>query len=97
MRFSVLGSGSRGNCVYIECGGTAILIDGGFSGKEIVARLQRIGRDVADLDAICLTHEHNDHLAGVGVLSRRSSLPVHANPGTFAAGEGQLEGTLEAA
>jgi phosphoribosyl 1,2-cyclic phosphodiesterase len=91
MRFSVLGSGSRGNCVYIESGGTAILIDGGFSGKEIVARLQRIGRDVADLDAICLTHEHNDHLAGVGVLSRRSSLPVHANQGTFAAGEGRLK------
>jgi phosphoribosyl 1,2-cyclic phosphodiesterase len=91
MRFSVLGSGSRGNCVYIECGGTAILIDGGFSGKEIAGRLQRIGRDVADLDAICLTHEHNDHLAGVGVLSRRSSLPVHANPGTFAAGEGRLK------
>lgn len=91
MRFSVLGSGSRGNCVYIESGGTAVLIDGGFSGKEIVARLKGIGREAADLDAICLTHDHNDHIAGVGVLSRRCSLPVHANPGTFAGGEATLK------
>jgi phosphoribosyl 1,2-cyclic phosphodiesterase len=87
MRFSVLGSGSRGNCVYIESGRTAILIDGGFSGKEIARRLEGIGRDVSKLDAICVTHEHNDHIAGVGVLSRRCRLPVHANPGTFAGGE----------
>ncbi len=91
MRFSVLGSGSRGNCVYIESGGTAILIDGGFSGKEIVGRLKSIGREAADLDAICLTHDHHDHIAGVGVLSRRCSLPVHANPGTFAGGEATLK------
>lgn len=90
MRFSVLGSGSKGNCVYIECGRTAILIDGGFSGREIAERLQRIGRDAARLDAICVTHEHNDHIAGVGVLSRRCGLPVYANPGTFTAAEGQL-------
>lgn len=87
MRFSVLGSGSKGNCVYIESGETALLIDGGFSGKEIVRRLEGIGRDAGRLDAICVTHEHNDHIAGVGVLSRRCRLPVHANAGTFAGGE----------
>ena len=90
MRFSVLGSGSKGNCVYIEHGKTAILIDGGFSGKEINHRLKSIGRDISCLDAICVTHEHNDHIAGVGVLSRRCNLPVHANPGTFSGGENQL-------
>lgn len=90
MYFSVLGSGSKGNCVYIECGRTAILIDGGFSGKEISSRLQSIGKDVSQLDAICITHEHNDHIAGVGVLSRRSNLPVYANPGTFLSGECRL-------
>lgn len=90
MFFSVLGSGSRGNCVYIESGKTAILIDGGFSGKEIFTRLRRIGKDVSQLDAICVTHEHNDHINGVGVLSRRSNLPVYANPGTFTGGEKQL-------
>jgi phosphoribosyl 1,2-cyclic phosphodiesterase len=90
MIFSVLGSGSRGNCVYIECGKTAILIDGGFSGKEIARRLQSIGKDISRLDAICVTHEHADHIAGVGVLSRRSGLTVFANPATFSGGEKQL-------
>lgn len=83
MRFAVLGSGSRGNCVYVEHGQTAILIDGGFSGKEIAARLARIGRDIRDLTAICVTHEHHDHIVGVGVVSRRCGIAVHANSGTF--------------
>lgn len=84
MRFAVLGSGSRGNCVYVEHGRTAILIDGGFSGKEIAARLARIDRDIGDLTAICVTHEHHDHIVGVGVISRRCGIAVHANSGTFA-------------
>jgi len=90
MRFSVLGSGSRGNAVYIESGKTAILIDGGFSGKELAKRLCSIGREIADVKAICLTHEHNDHIAGVGVISRRCSIPVFANAGTLKAGEKRL-------
>lgn len=90
MRFSVLGSGSRGNAVFIEGGKTAILIDAGFSGKEIAARLHAIGRDLADVRAVCLTHEHDDHISGVGVLSRRCRIPVFANPGTFAGGEKKL-------
>lgn len=90
MRFSVLGSGSRGNSVYIESGRTAILIDNGFSGKEITARLKAIGKDPTDLDAIFVTHEHNDHIGGVGVLSRRCGLPVYATQGTFRGGEKKL-------
>jgi phosphoribosyl 1,2-cyclic phosphodiesterase len=90
MRFSVLGSGSRGNSVYIESGRTAILIDNGFSGKEIAARLKAIGKDTSDLDAIFVTHEHNDHIGGVGVLSRRCGLRVYANQGTFRGGEEKL-------
>lgn len=90
MRFSVLGSGSRGNAVFIEGGKTAILIDAGFSGKEIAARLHAIGRDLADVRAVCLTHEHDDHISGVGVLSRRCRIPVYANSGTFAGGEKKL-------
>lgn len=90
MRFSVLGSGSRGNAVFIEAGKTAILIDAGFSGREIAARLQTIGRDLADIRAVCLTHEHDDHICGVGVVSRRCRIPVYANPGTFAGGENKL-------
>jgi len=91
MRFSVLGSGSRGNCVYIESGQTAILIDGGFSGKEIAARLLQINRKLESLNGIFLTHEHHDHISGVGVLSRRCSVPVFANPGTFAGAEKRLK------
>ncbi len=87
MKFSVLGSGSRGNSVYVESGQTAILIDGGFSGKELAKRLQSIGRDIANVKAICVTHEHNDHISGIGVISRRFSIPVLANAGTFRGSE----------
>jgi len=90
MRFSVLGSGSRGNSVYIESAKSAILIDTGFSGKETALRLRRIGRDIEDLDAIFVTHEHHDHIAGVGVVSRRCQLPVYANSPTFSMAEKKL-------
>ena len=83
MKFCVLGSGSRGNSIYVESGATAILVDGGFSGKEIASRLARIGRDIDCLKAIFVTHEHHDHISGVGVVSRRSRLPVFANEGTY--------------
>lgn len=83
MKFSVLGSGSKGNCVLVESGSTAILIDAGFSGKEIAARLARIDRDISCLNAVFVTHEHHDHIHGVGVMSRRCRLPVFANVGTY--------------
>ncbi len=90
MRFSVLGSGSRGNSVYIESGRTGILIDAGFSGKEIATRLKSIGRDLARVHALCITHEHNDHICGVGVLSRRCRIPTYINGATFAASEKKI-------
>lgn len=90
MRFSVLGSGSKGNSVYIEEGRTAILIDNGFSGKELEQRLSTIGRSLDNLTAICVTHEHNDHINGVGVVSRRCKVPVYANGGTFAGAEKKM-------
>lgn len=93
MNFSILGSGSKGNCVYIESGTTAILIDAGFSGKEIAARMQSIGRRIEDLDAIFVTHEHHDHIQGVGVLSRRCNIPVYSTEGTITGGQ-QLLGKL---
>jgi phosphoribosyl 1,2-cyclic phosphodiesterase len=90
MNFSVLGSGSKGNSVYIESGKTKILIDAGFSGKEIATRLHSIGREIEELDAIFVTHEHHDHIQGVGVLSRRFQIPVYSNLETFKAGENVL-------
>ena len=83
MQFSVLGSGSKGNCVFIAYKNTAFLIDGGFSGKAIEQRLKSIDRDIGSLDAIFVTHEHHDHISGVGVLSRRCRIPVFANEGTY--------------
>lgn len=90
MRFSVLGSGSRGNSVYIESKTTGILIDAGFSGKMIEKRLQVIDRELESVRGLCLTHEHNDHIQGAGVLSRRCRIPAYANVGTFRAGEKKM-------
>jgi len=85
MKFCVLGSGSRGNATYLESGGTAILIDAGMSGKELEKRLASIGVALSAIDAVLVTHEHNDHVQSVGVLSRRARIPVYANPATFSA------------
>jgi phosphoribosyl 1,2-cyclic phosphodiesterase len=79
---SVLASGSRGNATYISDGCTAILIDAGLSGVEIQRRMARKGLDPNNLDAILVSHEHADHIHGVGVLSRRFGLRVYINDGT---------------
>ncbi|MFT5698347.1 MAG: phosphoribosyl 1,2-cyclic phosphodiesterase [Desulforhopalus sp.] len=85
MRFSVLGSGSRGNAVYIEAGDSAVLIDAGFSGKELQKRMHSVGRDLANVNALCITHEHHDHICGAGVISRRYEIPVVINDATLEA------------
>ncbi|WP_232363718.1 MBL fold metallo-hydrolase [Desulfogranum japonicum] len=85
MQFCVLGSGSKGNCTLVEAEDTRILVDAGFSGKEIERRLSMIGRDATMLSAVVVTHEHNDHVAGVGVLGRRYAIPVYMNQGTHEA------------
>lgn len=90
MRICVLGSGSKGNCTLVEAGRTVLLIDNGFSGVEISRRLRAIGRGPSMLTAILVTHEHNDHIAGVGVLSRQAGIPVYANPATHGAAEERL-------
>ena len=90
MRFSLLGSGSKGNAVYIEGGGSAILIDAGFSGRELEMRMQGIERSLAGVAGIFLTHEHDDHICGAGVVSRRYKVPLHANAGTLRGGERRL-------
>ena len=90
MRFSILGSGSKGNSVYIEGDDGAILIDAGFSGKEVEARLRQIDRSLDDVTGIFLTHEHDDHIAGAGVISRKRKIPLFANIGTFMGGEKRI-------
>jgi phosphoribosyl 1,2-cyclic phosphodiesterase len=90
MKICVLGSGSKGNATYIEAGDTAVLIDNGFSGKELQKRLTAIGVPMDRLSAILVSHEHTDHIRGVGVLSRRLELPIYANRATLQAAEAAL-------
>jgi phosphoribosyl 1,2-cyclic phosphodiesterase len=80
--FAFLASGSRGNAIYVDDGKTAVLIDAGLSGVEIQRRMDCKGLDPNNLDAILVSHEHSDHVHGVGVLSRRFGLPVYINDGT---------------
>jgi len=78
----ILASGSRGNAVYVSGGSTSILIDAGLSGIEIERRLNSKGIYPEDLDAIVVSHEHTDHIQGVGVLSRRFNLPIYMSAKT---------------
>jgi phosphoribosyl 1,2-cyclic phosphodiesterase len=83
MRLAVLGSGSGGNSLIIESGGRRLLIDAGFSCRQIEERLASLGERASRLDALLLTHEHQDHCRGVEVLARRHALPVYATQGTL--------------
>lgn len=82
----VLSSGSKGNSIYISSGNTAVLFDAGLSGVEIERRMRSQGLEPKDLDAIVVSHEHGDHIRGVGVLARRFGLPLHIAPETAKAG-----------
>lgn len=83
MRFALLGSGSRGNAALICAGRTRVLLDCGLGLAEARRRLSRLGVEASELDGILVTHEHGDHLGGVGPLTRRFSLPVWMTHGTF--------------
>jgi phosphoribosyl 1,2-cyclic phosphodiesterase len=78
----MLASGSRGNAIYLAAGRTAILFDAGLSGKELERRMRERQLSPAGLSAIVVSHEHSDHIHGVGVLSRRYQLPVYISPAT---------------
>ncbi|MEZ4528689.1 MAG: MBL fold metallo-hydrolase [Desulfobacterales bacterium] len=81
----VLASGSRGNATYISDGTSSILIDAGLSGAEIERRFKSRGLNLADVSAIVVSHEHSDHIHGVGILSRRYGLPVYMSRKTESA------------
>jgi phosphoribosyl 1,2-cyclic phosphodiesterase len=85
MRVAVLGSGSAGNCLVVESAGRRILIDAGFSCREIEARCRRVGIDPETIEAVVVTHEHNDHSLGADRLARRFGLSIYATEGTLKA------------
>lgn len=85
MRFSPLYSGSSGNASFAEGGGVRLLIDAGLPGKRIAYALRACGEDPAKIDALLVTHDHGDHVAGVGVFARRYGVPVYANERTWEA------------
>lgn len=84
-QISVLASGSTGNSLYIETPKKKILVDAGLSGKKVTSLLNEVNRKPDDLDAIFVTHEHRDHVHGVGVLSRKYNLDIYANDKTWQA------------
>lgn len=90
MRFSILASGSTGNAVYIENDMGAYLVDAGLTAKRIEAQLAKIGRSMKDVKAIFVTHEHSDHIKGVGVLARKHGVPIYANEKTWQAMDGLI-------
>ncbi|QAS52912.1 MBL fold metallo-hydrolase [Halobacillus litoralis] len=90
LKFSVLASGSTGNAFYIESGEEKILIDAGLSGKKIEGLLEQVNVDPHSLSRILVTHEHSDHIKGLGIMARRYHLPIYANEKTWDAMEGQL-------
>ena len=92
LRFASLGSGSSGNAMLICSGETTIMLDCGFSVTETTRRLARLGMHPGDLDAIVVTHEHDDHIGGVARFARRHHIPVWMSHGTWRGLETMFEG-----
>lgn len=87
MRFSVLASGSTGNAIYVENDEHAFLVDVGLSGKKMEQLFSQIDRDMKKLSGILVTHEHSDHIKGLGVVARKYNIPIYANAKTWDAME----------
>ena len=83
MDFCSIASGSSGNCTYTGTDHTALLVDAGVSARQIEKGLKSIDRTATDIDGILVTHEHSDHIKGLGVLSRRYGIPIYGTKGTL--------------
>ena len=82
MRLCSIASGSSGNCIFAATENTNLLLDAGISGKRIEEGLGEIGHTTGDMAGILITHEHSDHISGLGVIARRYGIPIYATRGT---------------
>ncbi|MFD2045665.1 MBL fold metallo-hydrolase [Ornithinibacillus salinisoli] len=85
LRFSVLASGSSGNAFYVESDQEKILVDAGLSGKQLDRLFHDVDVDPSALSGILVTHEHSDHIKGLGIIARKYNLPIYANERTWRA------------
>jgi len=85
LRFVSLQSGSNGNCLFVESGGVRLLFDAGLTGAQTKHRLDSFGVDIETIQAVIISHAHNDHLRYAGVLQRQYSLPIWMTSGTYRA------------
>ena len=83
MELCSIASGSSGNCIYVGTDATHLLVDVGISGKKTEGGLNSIGQSLTNIDGILITHEHSDHICGLGVLSRKYHIPIYATCGTI--------------
>lgn len=83
MKMCSIASGSSGNCIYVGTEATHLLVDVGISCKKTIEGLNKLGLTGRDLDGILITHEHADHISGLGVLSRKFGIPIYATAGTI--------------
>lgn len=90
IQFSVLASGSTGNAIFVETKQHSFLVDAGLSCKQMEKLFKQIDREPQNLDGILVTHEHSDHIKGVGVMARKYKLPIYANEKTWQAMERSL-------
>ncbi|MBA3845222.1 MAG: MBL fold metallo-hydrolase [Planctomycetes bacterium] len=90
MRCIPLQSGSAGNCTYVESQGVRLLIDAGISASRARKRLSDHGVDIADIDAVLITHEHSDHIGAAGVFARKFGLPLYLTEKTWRAARDQI-------
>lgn len=85
MRVISLQSGSNGNCIYVEAGDRRLLFDAGLSGSQARQRLASHGRDIGDVDAVLISHDHSDHARSMGIFHRKFGMPVYATAKTYRA------------
>ena len=92
MKLAVLGSGSRGNSTLVWAGNTRLLVDAGFSGRDLARRLVSVDIEPDSIDGIIVTHDHRDHTKGIGVFARRHGSPIYMTASTHTACSQLLRG-----